>query len=85
MKNFLTILLITIGINAKTVTGTITSAYDEENVLPWVGIKVNGKENWYIYDGKPSSSVLNKRKGQKIKMTLDKNNEGKKIVFLNNL
>jgi len=83
MSKILIIILLTIGVNAKTIVGKILYALDEENVIPVIGLEVNGKEEYIVYSGKPTTDYIDKRKGQMLRVYLDKNGDVKKVEFVN--
>jgi len=82
MNKILLIILLTIGLNANTVVGKILYAYDEEDVMPTVGLEIDGKEKYFIGSSKLSTSAIDKRKGEMIRAFLDNNNKIIKIKYL---
>ena len=82
MNKILVMILLTIVVNANTVVGKILYAYDEEGVMPVIGLEIDGKEKYFIGSLKLSTKAIDKRKGEMIRAFLDKNNEIIKIKYL---
>ena len=82
-KILLTILAITIGLSAKTVTGKLLWAQMEESVIPMISIKVKGKELYFGYKGKEDINKIDKKKGAMVQAYINKNKDVTKLTFIN--
>ena len=71
-KILLLLIIITIGLHAKSVVGEILYAFDEEGVLPIVDLKIQGKQYSFTYSGQLSTDTIRKRKGEMIRAYLNK-------------
>ena len=84
MKKILMLLLLTMGLNAKTVEGTLYFASEEEVDIQLIALKVNGKEKYYGYYGNDLEKI-DKRRGEKVRVTVNKKGNITKIMFLKDI